>query len=155
MCSAYSQHSTFLFLSTSRPCLSFLSRLHRSWADAKPSADIALPQRNDYLPTDFTLRCDQQAAQQAPAGAEQQADGGAAAPNGKQQAAADGGQQQANGDGAGAAAAESSAFPSPPTLLLDEPGGLMWLLPGAEEFARRLPQRQQCMHNLKHCYPLS
>lgn len=100
--------------------------LLRGWADAKPSADIALPQRNDYLPTDFTLRCDQQAAQPAPDGAEQQADGGAAAPNGKQQAAAEGGQQQANGDGAGAAAAESTAFPSPPTLLLDEPGLRVW-----------------------------
>lgn len=128
--------------------------LPRSWADAKPSADIALPQRNDYLPTDFTLRCDQQAAQPAPDGAEQQADGGAAAPNGKQQAAAEGGQQQANGDGAGAAAAESTAFPSPPTLLLDEPGGLMWE-PGAEEFGRSLPRRQQCLHKLKHCFPLS
>lgn len=90
-----------------------------SWADAKPSADIALPQRNDYLPTDFTLRCDQQAAQQAPTAAEQKADGGAAQPNGQQQAAADGAQQQqANGG-----AAESGVFPSPPSLLLDEPGG--------------------------------
>ena len=93
-------------------CLPRLPHLPvRSWAAAAPSADITLPQRNEYLPTDFELCCDQQAGQ----------DGAA---NGQAQAA------DANGSAAAtpaaAAAAEPAAFPSPPTLLLDEPGLRVW-----------------------------
>jgi secreted Zn-dependent insulinase-like peptidase len=88
-----------------------------SWAAAAPSADIALPQRNEYLPTDFELCCDQQAAQ----------DGAA---DGQAAAAAD-----ANGSATAAATTAAAAdimepspspFPSPPTLLLDEPGLRVW-----------------------------
>lgn len=86
----------------------------RSWAAAAPSPDIALPPRNDYLPTDFELRCEAAGAAAdgpAAAAAAQQQNGGA---NGKQ------------ADGGAAAAAVPSGFPTPPALLLDEPGLRIW-----------------------------
>ena len=86
-----------------------------SWAAAAPSADIALPQRNEYLPTDFELCCDQQAAQDAAA------DGQAAAA-----AAANGSATAAAATATAATEPSPSPFPSPPTLLLDGPGLRVW-----------------------------
>lgn len=112
-----------------------------SWAAAAPSPDIALPQRNDYLPTDFSLRCEQAAAAAAADGSAEQQQQQAAAENGavaqqngaaaqqQQQEQGQQGQQQAAADGGAVAllpAPDAAIFPSPPALLLDEPGLRAW-----------------------------
>ncbi|KAL4440115.1 hypothetical protein ABPG75_003116 [Micractinium tetrahymenae] len=99
------------------------AELRQSWAAAPPSADIALPQRNDFLPTEFELRCEQQGAA-GPAGQQQeqqQQDGKDAAAAGPADGPADGAAAAA-----AAAAADSAAFPSPPALLVDSPGLRVW-----------------------------
>lgn len=81
----------------------------RSWAAAVPSSDIALPQRNDYLPTDFELK-----------GAPVQPTNGT-----DKQPTADGSAVATDGAAAGADGSPG-AFPSPPVLLLDAPGLRVW-----------------------------
>ncbi|EFN52789.1 hypothetical protein CHLNCDRAFT_138430 [Chlorella variabilis] len=95
--------------------------LRQSWADAIPSLDIALPSRNDYLPTNFDLRCEEQANGGAPAaGAASIGENGAA--NGQQQL----GPAASAAEPGGGLAPDLAVFPSPPALLLDEPGLLVW-----------------------------
>jgi secreted Zn-dependent insulinase-like peptidase len=84
-----------------------------SWASAAPSPEISLPPRNDYLPADFQLRCEQQ-PDGAQANGTHAAGAGGSAPSGGQ-----------DGDPA-ASTPDSAAFPSPPTLLLDAPGLRLW-----------------------------
>ena len=129
---------------SSLPELASLCCLHpaaRSWEAAEPSADLSLPPQNTYLPSDFSLVFE--AAGPAPQ------DGSAAA--GSAAGLAAGAVAAANGHAAGAAAAEevergspaegaeegplvgddAGAFPSPPELLVDEPGLRCWAAAGA------------------------
>jgi secreted Zn-dependent insulinase-like peptidase len=86
--------------------------LLRRWEQAPPSPDIALPPRNDYLPSDFSLRCDDADAADAAGAAAGAANGGATA-------AADGAAAPAPDD-------DGAAFPSPPEIILEEPGLRLW-----------------------------
>ena len=80
--------------------------LPRSWSSTPPSPDIALPQHNQYLPTDFELCCGDEGSDAPP---EPVSDG------------------VANGQSAvGLHEPAAAAFPSPPRLLLDEPGLRVW-----------------------------
>lgn len=102
-----------------------------SWAAAAASPDIKLPQRNDYLPTDFSLRCEAQTDGSQQAQQDSATQDGGSRQNGaaKQQHKK---QRMTVADGGNAAAAspapepESAAFPSPPALLLDAPGLRVW-----------------------------
>jgi hypothetical protein len=74
-------------------------KLTRSWAAGEVASDLGLPPRNPYIPSDFSLRCDEAAA----------SDPAAAAPEG------------AAGEGA---AGLPLVLATPPTLILDQPGEL-------------------------------
>eukprot|EP00887_Chlorella_sp_A99_P000580 scaffold17.g580.t1 len=81
---------------------------------AQPSAELALPPRNDYIPLDFSLCCEDASEAGAAAAA---ADGSAAGTAVGGEGGADA-RQSSEGTGAG----EDGAFPSPPALVIDEPG---------------------------------
>ena len=96
-----------------------------AWAVAQPSVELALPLRNDYLPTNFTLRCGD-AAGGGTAGPLQAAAGASNAAAATDVAAAQRSAESASGMVPEAAVAadgvEDGTFPSPPALLLDSPG---------------------------------
>ena len=71
-----------------------------------------MPARNDYLPTDFELRCNQQANGNASSAAHSITAGSAAS------------SEQHDADGA--APPDEATFPVPPDLLLDAPGLRVW-----------------------------
>jgi secreted Zn-dependent insulinase-like peptidase len=78
------------------------------WEAATPSSDVALPPRNEYIPSDFSLLCDSM-----PSGA---------AANGTKNSSANA-SDPVNG---AAAAAITALFPSPPSLLADASGMRVW-----------------------------
>lgn len=84
-----------------------------SWEAAAPSPDLSLPPRNTYLPSDFTLVVPAPAAEQPAAERE------AAAANGHTAAMEDSPSRAVEALLEGG---DAAAFPSPPDLLLDEPG---------------------------------
>lgn len=109
-----------------------------SWKTAAPSPDLTLPPQNTYLPSDFTLVGEEEGG---PAGAQGNgaadkemvdAPGGPTAAAGAVVAAAAAGtdtkdaeagkEEHANGVEALLPPDDAAAFPSPPDLILDEPG---------------------------------
>ena len=73
-----------------------------SWAAAEPGPDLALPPRNDYVASDFSLHCCQ-------------------TDTANSASAATGARGDTNG-----ITASPAAFPAPPTMLVDVPGLRLW-----------------------------
>lgn len=85
-----------------------------AWSSAAPSQDVQLPPRNNYIPSDFALKCEVEGAVVEEAVANDEA------------AAANGVSTEQGVAAAAAAADDVSAFPSAPLLLLDQPGLRLW-----------------------------
>jgi hypothetical protein len=83
--------------------------LTAAWAAAPPAPELALPPRNPYIPSDFSLCCD-------------------AGTDGATAAAAAGAAGPADAEAEALAAAEGLpvVLATPPVLVLDEPGGGPW-----------------------------
>ena len=88
------------------------------WKDAKPMSDMRLPSKNEFVPTDFSLRCEQADGETLDV-SETPGNDVKQAPNGL----------LANGSSTHPSTTEpqdASPFATPPVLLVDRPGLRLW-----------------------------
>ena len=104
------------------------------WGSASPSPELQLPPKNDFIPTDFSLRSDDTATASTSRSSETTAS--LRTTRGQQQqqgnkAAQVGEKHSHNGSAVGSgqvceAPEHSSSFPTPPERICDEPGLRLW-----------------------------
>ena len=103
------------------------------WGSTPPSPELQLPPKNDFIPTDFSLRSDDTATASTSRSSEttasmrttrgpQQQQGNKAAQVGEKHSHNGG----AVGNGQVCESPEHSSFPTPPEMICDEPGLRLW-----------------------------
>ncbi|GAB4823775.1 hypothetical protein N2152v2_010821 [Parachlorella kessleri] len=97
--------------------------LLQSWESATPSPDLSLPPQNSYLPTDFALVSEAEPGADAATSAASKAQLSIGKANGHAAPAAE------DSPAAGVEAlslSDAAVFPTPPALVVDEPGLRLW-----------------------------
>lgn len=103
------------------------------WGSTPPSPELQLPPKNDFIPTDFSLRSDDTATASTSRSSEtttsmrttrgqQQHEGDKAAQVGEKHSH----NGSAVGNGQVCESSEHSSFPTPPKMICDEPGLRLW-----------------------------